>query len=282
MNPPHAVYKAILRTVLIFGATLALCIGALAFIGRPERWPPPEQPPRQGEAMDAVPGAPPGHASAALGRLVREPQNTWSNVAFVLGGAVLIAVGINRNARMIGVVLIAVGIGSFLYHASASRTLRHLDVGAMNWLFLVAALFSVSSHWPALRKHGDRFTGTILIVTLVLAVVATAGRNWRVLNFKPLALSNTTATAATIMITSLILVAWHRRSWSTTVGLAGIVTLFAVALTCQIGDRPGGWLCDPNAIVQAHALWHIFSAAAFVLAVRELDQHATRVLDHEN
>jgi hypothetical protein len=59
------------------------------------------------------------------------------------------------------------------------------------------------------------------------------------------------------------------------------VALFAVALACQIGDRPGAWLCAPTAVVQPHAIWHILSAAAFVLAVRVLDQHAARRPDDE-
>lgn len=49
--------------------------------------------------------------------------------------------------------------------------------------------------------------------------------------------------------------------------MAGVCALFAIALTCQLGDQPGRWFFRPEALVQAHALWHLFSAAAVTGAV---------------
>jgi hypothetical protein len=177
----------------------------------------------------------------------------------------------SRVARVLGIALVAVGVGSFLYHASASRTLRHLDVAAMYWLFISATVFSAGSFWPSIRARIEAHLGLFVAGTFVLAVCAACGRNVRVLGFKPAALSVATPAAATILTLALTMAAVRQRSGAVTIRVATSIVLFVIAVACQIGDRPGGWLCDPEAVVQAHAIWHVFSAAAFVIAVFVLD-----------
>lgn len=262
-----------MKRALFITAAITLVLGmVLMLVGRGERWPAPESPPRQGEALDAGVREDEHaiHSRVALSRLVREPQNTWSNIAFVFCGAWLLSTS-RRAVQLLGVTLIAVGIGSFLYHASASRTLRHLDVGAMYWLFIVTALFVTGSRGPRFRSGLDRHAVSIGVGTLALAIGATYARNFAFLGFKPLALTLvTTITAAVLTITLLIEAVHQRRAvvW----GRVGVcLGLFAVAVVCQLGDRPGGWLCRPDSPIQAHSLWHVLSAAAFVFAVRVLD-----------
>jgi predicted nucleic acid-binding protein len=50
---------------------------------------------------------------------------------------------------------------------------------------------------------------------------------------------------------------------------AGVVV---PTLDSQIGDRPGGWLCDPGHAVQPHAVWHVLSAVALLLYVQLVDR----------
>lgn len=261
---------------LAVSAALSL---ALYVVRDGTRWPASEVPPRQGEAV-LKGSTPPLHAPEALRRLVREPQNTWSNLAFVLGGAFLLAAARQRMARAVGVALVAVGIGSFLYHASASRTLRHLDVGAMYWLFLVLAVFAVGAVAANWRRWSESQAGWIASSTAVAAVALTAGRNLAVLGFKPFSLTLATGVAATLTIASLVIIGWRGRSARTWAAVAGVCVLFAGALTCQLGDQPGRWWFDPAARVQAHALWHVFSAAAVTGAVLILDRGVAQLSRH--
>src|SRR4051812_47378339 len=106
-----------IRAIGIFVAVLSMLLLALAWVHAPDNWPPVEPKPYQGEAADLTKA---GHSAPALARLIREPQNTCSNLVFVFGGAFLFATSRTRGARLIGVPLVAVGVGSFLYHASAS------------------------------------------------------------------------------------------------------------------------------------------------------------------
>jgi hypothetical protein len=41
----------------------------------------------------------------------------------------------------------------------------------------------------------------------------------------------------------------------------------ALALAAFVSGRTGGWLCDPGAPWQPHALWHVLSAVALRQAV---------------
>ncbi len=276
IGPQKEAWRILLVTVVIVAGVLVV----LAAVGRADRWPPPENPPRQGEALDAAAlrRGQIAHAAPALARLIREPENTWSNLAFVLGGAVLLVLASRRSAAVVGVALIAVGAGSFLYHASASRALRHLDVGAMYWLYLAAVIFAAGALSSRLRHHLDGHGVLLLLVPLLLAAAAASGRNLRILGFKPLALTVATTVAAGVLVTALLLTAWRRRTTAIFIRVAVIVVLFTAAVICQVGDRPGGWLCDPEAAVQAHALWHVLSAAAFVLCIRTLDWPEDRVV----
>ena len=245
-----------------------LLVLTMMMVARPERWPPPEMPPRQGEALalESPVGHRAVHSEEALSRLIREPQNTWSNLAFVVGGALLIAGSPRRSAQALGVALIGIGVGSFLYHASASRTLRQLDVAGMYWLFIMAVIVSTAVFFPRLKDGIEARVGIITVFSGVLAILLTAGRNMRVWGVKPFELSTTTAITATVMVLALCLTGWRRRTLRAAWQIAVVLMFFGVAVVCQLGDRPGGWLCNPDATVQAHALWHIFSAAAFVMA----------------
>ncbi|MBL9204911.1 MAG: ceramidase domain-containing protein [Opitutaceae bacterium] len=208
-----------------------------------------------------------------MSHLIREPQNTWSNLAYLVGGALLLgSAASSRSARSLGLALIGVGIGSFLYHASASRTLRHLDVGAMYWVFLSAILFSLGSVVPRLRIWIEKHGMALGFVTLALGGAGAAYRNVTIAGVKPLALNVTIVVATTVLIVALVLTAVRRRTRSAVNGSVTALVAFGAAVVFQIGDRPGGFLCDPAAPIQAHALWHCLSALAFVVAVKTIDR----------
>jgi hypothetical protein len=264
-----ATHCAVLKQAALIVATVTLGLAlVLAAVGDPARWPLPESPPQQGEAA-VLHG--PTHSSAALARLVREPQNTWSNLAFLMGGAWLVARARRRIIRRTGLALLAVGVGSFLYHASASRVWRQADVTAMNALFLCAATACVAT-WHG--KAGDwieRRAGVILMVSFLAAIVVTAARNVSLFGFKPLSMHLLTALTAALMIISLAETARRRATLRGALALVAIVTIFGVAAACQLNDRPGGRFFRPEWPVQLHAVWHVLAAGAFTGAMRLLD-----------
>ncbi len=266
--------KAVVLSVVV---VLALVV-TLAFVGAADQWPAVESPPRQGEALDerALERGEFSHSPLAVGRLIREPQNTWSNLAFIFAGACLACLTSLRASRFVGAALVAVGVGSFLYHASASRSLRHLDVGAMYGLFFAMTALASGSLHSRLRQVTESRVLLLAAAALAFAAFATAARNFVILGVKPLALSTVTAAASSLFSGSLILLAWRKRSLRLAVGVGSAVALFLGAVVCQIGDRPGGWLLDPASGVQAHALWHVLAALALSLAVQMFEVGAKK------
>jgi hypothetical protein len=257
-------------------------LAGLVWVGDATRWPAAETLPQQGEATDAQAADMLVHSSAALARLIREPQNTWSNIAFVFGGAFLLASARQRVTRGVAVTLIVVGVGSFFYHASASRVLRHGDVAAMYWLFMMSVPLCVSALVQRWRARIDHLTVALVIFTGMLAVLVTASRNTPLMGFKPLSLHLATALTAAMVILSIAAVAHRRSTLAAALQLLGIVTLFGIAAACQTNDRPGRRLYRPDLPLQAHAVWHVLAAVTFVWAARFLDGAGVWTAENES
>jgi hypothetical protein len=199
-------------------------------------------------------------------------MNTWSNLAFVWVGAFLFSalpVGVPRQS---GLALMGVGVGSFLYHASASRVLRHADVAGMYWVYACVVLLAVGAVRPGFRLLCARGGSGLLVGLPLVGAIVTVFRNWRLGGWKPFEMSLVTGLTATVGVLALLFCAWtesNRRNW----GLFVLtVVLFGIAVGCQIGDRPGGWPCNPTAAIQAHSLWHVLGALACGLTCFQLAQ----------
>lgn len=264
------------------GVAVALMLVLLA-VSLGMTWPSPERPPKQGEALHVEKDEHGHHVHApeALARVIREPQNTWSNFAFVIVGAWLIHRCRSRASTLVGLALIAVGMGSFLYHASATRPLRQLDVGGMYGLYLAAIIYVLGAVWAGVARWTERSFWSILGGLTVAAAVITASRNVVVGGIKPLGLTPITALAATILITGFAWCAWRERSMKLAQRWLLACVLFATAVIYQLGDRPGGWLCSPDHLIQGHALWHIFAALALGVAITALESIREQVSDEE-
>lgn len=143
-------------------------------------------------------------------------------------------------------------------------------------LFTAMALMALSTLWPRLGRFVEARIVAIGAASLTIAIAVTVFRNISIFEVKPLALSTVTAVTASVFIAALLLRTIRAPSIPL-VSRAGIsVVFFVIAVVCQIGDRPGGWLLNPDAIVQAHSLWHVFSALAVGLVVSCLDIPASR------
>jgi hypothetical protein len=130
-----------MRAAIFTGA-----LGAAAFLlsifgmGR-FRWGPAEKPKAQCEALDSTTLAPSLRTALAVAyqsrvapAIIREPQNTWSNLAFVFVGAVIWMSDRRFFARLLAAALVALGLASGLYHASLIAAWRNVDVATMGWV----------------------------------------------------------------------------------------------------------------------------------------------------
>jgi hypothetical protein len=212
-----------------------------------------------------------GFCEAAVSGWVRQPANTWSNLAFVIAGlAVAWRAGTPAGrlwphpwlASTLAVVIVLLGPGSMAMHATQSSLGGRLDLLSM---YLLAG-FVVAYAWLRVLHRGAAFFATTwAVVILVCESVENAG--WRV----PVVSSGANLAFGLALLAGITgeLVLLRRKEirrnnlW----GLASVGTL-ALAFAIWNTAKTGSSLCHPDSLLQGHAAWHVLDALAAWLLYR--------------
>ncbi len=194
--------------------------------------------------------------------LLNQPVNAWSSVAYVVFGLWLVVRSVRtRGAEtpveiVYGAALASIGIGSVAFHGPVPPGAR-----LMHDLTIAAALTVIAARnvgtlrewapWGVLATSG-------IIVAIIGAVMAVAPDAGNML---------TGVVGATAVASEAVLYRTGRRRFSSRVAkiLAMTVGLLIVAAIIKVLGRTGGPLCDPESVLQGHALWHVLTAASFML-----------------
>ncbi|MGI9667579.1 MAG: ceramidase domain-containing protein [Acidimicrobiia bacterium] len=183
-----------------------------------------------------------------------QPVNAITSLAFsVVGVAIVVwsrrATGAERRFRtVLGVLLVATGIGSFLYHGPQpiGSQLAH-DVTFLAALALIAA---------ADLRAGLRLSEwTQWVGTAAFAIIAAV-----VTSVTPEATNVFTGLATVGVIASHFVV--RRNGPIDSRALTFAVSMLAIALLFFLVGRTDGPLCDSGSVLQGHGAWHVFSALA--------------------
>ncbi len=191
---------------------------------------------------------------------IAEPANTWSNLAFLVGAAALWWWARNDRERMLrfwAPASFLVGTSSLVYHASLSFLTQVLDFWGMYCFFALVLLLNLLRLG---KVSAARFFPLLwaAVVGLTVLTVGVAKVHLPVQGIIVVLLLAGLATEALATRASAAKVA-HRF-------LAASVATLGVGAVLSGLDASGRW-CDPSShLVQGHALWHLCSAAALVLA----------------
>lgn len=142
----------------------------------------------------------------------------------------------------------ATGIGSFLYHgpqSAAAGLLHDITFLAMLW-FLI--LMNPASPYGVSRHHAWIALVVATVVGLVILVATPTSTNLL------------TVISIAALIASGVLM--HRIGNINGRWYAAAVLLIAASLVVNLLGRSGAATCDPQSLIQFHALWHILSATA--------------------
>lgn len=184
-----------------------------------------------------------------------QPINAWSSLAYAAVGMVLItsrsqAPRSDRTLRVaFGVLMVATGIGSFLYHGpqpAAAGFAHDITFLAMLWFL---SLMNPASAYGVPRPHA----------WIALASVTAAAS--AVLIASPDSTNVLTGISIVALITSDLLL--RRIGGINGRWYAAALILFGASLVFNLLGRSGTATCDPDTLIQFHALWHVLSAAAF-------------------
>ena len=206
--------------------------------------------------MVQAPASPLGTADCELigGGWLAQPVNAWSSLAFAAVGIVLIASmsrapQSDRSLRVaFGLLMIATGLGSFLYHGpqSAGAGFAH-DISFLTMLWFLIIMN------PALPYGVERRYAWAAL--MMVAVAASA-----VLLAWPGSTNLLTGISVAGLITSDVLV--QRIGGVNGRWYAAALLLLAASLVFNLLGRSGAAACDPESILQFHAMWHALAAVA--------------------
>jgi hypothetical protein len=161
-----------------------------------------------------------------------QPVNALTTVGFMIAGALILARRPER--RWVGIALVATGVGSFLFHGPMPPGSEWTHDVTLTWLIVVVA---------GAGTRVERFTQ--LPALAVIGVV--------------FALAPAVADPLAVALTIVALVSVLRGG--NYAALPPLLLLGAVAIIGRLGAT-GGPLCDPDALLQPHGVWHLGAAAA--------------------
>lgn len=214
-----------------------------------------------------------------FGELIVQPSNTWSNFGFLLVGVTCISIGLrdikyeNRKnisnllaktpvfSILIGISVIILFIGSFMYHASLTWFFQKLDQNGMYFIVISFLAYNIYKFKPVITIKGQEksshpyvVVGAIALMVLFFTVI------WRI-NIMILFPSLVLLFFAVNIINNQL----FKDQRKTRAGIlrAGGVSMLAASFI-WIMDVTDVW-CIPTSIFQGHALWHLLTASAIMI-----------------
>lgn len=254
----------------LLAAVVTVVSGMLwAWIFSGQQWETPEPPRVQGEALELIGEGVARHRPEALALTVREFQNTWSSLSYVLIGVAMALRATSFAGRLVGLALVGLGWGCGIYHASIMPAWRLFDIIGMYWV--VYALIVYGAVGLLRRSPLCGWAGNLLGLSVGIAAIATAvhRNDWRPLGVKIFD-STYVAVWGFFLVGLLVVIAvWQAkpaiRGKAIVWGIGSLLGI-GMAATCQLGDRVGSFLFAPQAFIQAHAVWHLLTAVAVGMA----------------
>ncbi len=194
---------------------------------------------------------------------ITTPANTWTNLSYIIIGVFLCVQFLKAKKNLdlfFGLVVLAVGISSFLYHASFSFVFQIFDYMGM-YLFSSMLLVLNAKRLGWLKDKALVPVYLLLTIVSCIPFIISKGSLGRgVFGFHILLVIITECLATKIQKEKGASVQ-HRSFFLTLV-------FFFVAYGFWILDSSGIW-CDPNNhYVQGHAIWHVVNSLCFLSSLK--------------
>lgn len=192
-----------------------------------------------------------------------EPWNAVTNGAFLMAACAALllwrrAGGSDRPALLLILLVFAIGIGSFLFHAMPKPWTLAADVVPIQ-LFAFSYFALALARFLRLRPMATGL-GTLAFVGLAFSI------SWGVAPLLPPSLRGSIGYVAFLLgLDGMAIALWRRQDKAETarlLGLAGLV--FALSLTFRTLDGP---LCG-SIPLGTHWLWHLLNATVLYLLLR--------------
>lgn len=241
------------RPLLVAGVTAAVSVGLLALAVRSSLLGP-----------DVGRGA--GFCEAARDGWIKQPANTLSNAGFVVAGLLVawqagradrLGEGLRRRhglATGYAALVVLLGPASAAMHATQSALGGHLDLLSM---YLVA---SFAAAYAVMRLRGSGLGTFLVLFVASLALCELAGLWHRDI---PVVMYAGNVAFGALLVTAVLLEARMLRRGTIRADLRpGLVAVGSLALAFVIWNLTKTRFCDPDSLIQGHAVWHLLGAVS--------------------
>ena len=199
-----------------------------------------------------------------LDRLIREPQNTISNLPYAVVGLAVFFAARRPLSRGWAIGCVFLGFGSGMYHAALLPEWRLIDIlGVYVALFgLTAIALSAQVSKPMKLSYEAAMTSVFWIIAFWTGIHRNDVRVGRFKLFdSTYVVVAAVAFSSILALRSFVRTADKRRS---VFSLAALVIAAPLAFAGGLGDRFGGFLADPEGLIQGHSIWHACGAIALL------------------
>jgi peptidoglycan/LPS O-acetylase OafA/YrhL len=210
-----------------------------------------------------------------VGGSILEPQNTWSNVGYLMAGLLVFYRSRRLRSVVVGLFLCLTAVFSAMYHAVPTNgTLQTLDIAAVFWVLLALIGFGILSldfHFYG-NERDIVWEKLVAIVSFVLGTLVAITRT------KVAPFESTKAFVALIFVLLVLLFLGYINGKDPKTNLSHgekgtfLAVLIVIAIPTGVFRLFDGYdngtrkfMCDPNWILQSHAMWHILSAALLLI-----------------
>lgn len=186
-----------------------------------------------------------------------EPVNALTNLAFIAAGVLLFRTK-QPPARLLGLIIMTIGLASFLFHTFANRLTGFLDV-----LFIGVYLVTYAWLWPKWVMRAGHAIRALSVAALLLAI---ALASWSVLQLKAFGLTLPPGAYLGAWLYIIVLATipssnhTKARKW-----LWATAGLFLVSMSMRQLDMP---LCA--SLGGTHWIWHLLNAAVLYASAKAL------------
>jgi hypothetical protein len=165
-----------------------------------------------------------------------QPVNAATSLAFVVAGALV--AWRRPDRRFFGLLVALVGVGSFLFHGPMPYQAEWLHDVTIGWVLAAVAL-DRARHW---------MWTAIPALALVFALVPAA------------------ADPIMVVIAAGLVISEGTRGFRLR-NPVGPLSLAVLAVGAGVGtmSRTGWPWCDPDSLIQGHAVWHLLAASALFI-----------------
>lgn len=197
-----------------------------------------------------------------------EPVNAFSNLSFIIAALAIVWLMRRTGARtslpaiFLGINLVGIGLGSFVFHTQANRLTMLADLLPI-FIYQIAFLLFYARHVAGCRAL--TMAGLLLLFLLANLGFMQLPREW---------LNGSLVYGGALLFISAIAVYHHTTAKREPAILYLAVAVFLIALACRSFDL---WICQWSPL-GTHFLWHLLVGGVLYLTMRAyvLNQPATR------